>query len=364
MVDSDARVETAAGAAVAGVDTGTPLVVHFGALGDMVMLVPALRELLRRWGTPVDVVGIRGAPELVLRGLDCVGETRSVRSRRRSYWLAPDQRKLVRWLRSRRAGPTWLFDPRPEAARLLARGGVEPERCTFGRDLIRGDLEHGISYSLRLLRCTPRVFGGAEGVAQPIDLADPRFRPGLEVTAAEQTDARRWLERRGFGDSPLVLFQTRSRNWLRGWWPTDRWVEVIRAVLTDLPHARVLLLGSPAERSWNRRLRAECRSDRVVDTSAELPLRRLIALLPSAHSCVSLDSGPAHLAAVRGCPLVVLLSKADPRRNHPVGPAPTELVACWPRDRWPATRREWEETHRIEEIAPEAVVAAWRRVTG
>ena len=43
-----------------------------------------------------------------------------------------------------------------------------------------------------------------------------------------------------------------------------------------------------------------------------LPIGRLKALLEVAHSMVSVDTGPAHLAAAVGCPLVVLFGSRPP----------------------------------------------------
>jgi ADP-heptose:LPS heptosyltransferase len=40
--------------------------------------------------------------------------------------------------------------------------------------------------------------------------------------------------------------------------------------------------------------------------AAELPLGRLLALCASAHSMISVDTGPAHAAAALDLPLVVL----------------------------------------------------------
>jgi heptosyltransferase-2/heptosyltransferase-3 len=126
-----------------------------------------------------------------------------------------------------------------------------------------------------------------------------------------------------------------------------------------------VLLGSAAERAEVGGLARRLSGLEVWNVAGELPLPRLLALLRVAHSCVSLDSGPAHAAAAVGCPVVVLLGRADPRRNAPrAGAAAVELVAAWPPARWPATRADWEAGHRIEEIAVEDVVAAWEALAG
>ena len=51
--------------------------------------------------------------------------------------------------------------------------------------------------------------------------------------------------------------------------------------------------------------------------AGDLPLRRLLALLSTAHSCISVDTGPAHAAAALNCPLTVLFGQANPARFRP-----------------------------------------------
>jgi ADP-heptose:LPS heptosyltransferase len=46
-----------------------------------------------------------------------------------------------------------------------------------------------------------------------------------------------------------------------------------------------------------------------------------------AHSCISVDTGPAHAAAALDCPLVVLFGKASPARFRPVsGTSPVQVI--------------------------------------
>ena len=71
-----------------------------------------------------------------------------------------------------------------------------------------------------------------------------------------------------------------------------------------------------------------CRNQGPVHNVADdLPLRRLIALLSMAHSCISVDTGPAHVAAALDCPLVVLFGKASPARFRPVSrTSPVQVI--------------------------------------
>ncbi len=53
----------------------------------------------------------------------------------------------------------------------------------------------------------------------------------------------------------------------------------------------------------------------------------LLALLSISHSCISVDTGPAHAAAALNCPLVVLFGKASPQRFRPVSlDSPVQVI--------------------------------------
>jgi ADP-heptose:LPS heptosyltransferase len=350
---------TAGSAGTAGVEctTGRPLVVRFGAMGDVILATAFLAGLAERWGGPCDVIASAGsAPRRVLAHLPFVGEVQTLESRRTPYLWSREQRALVAWLRGRAPGPVYAVEDLPKVLRLLARGGVPADHALSMRDLPRGDLEHAVAYQHRLLAAEPAAFRAAPPPAP----ADPAPRPRLALTGEEEEDCRAWLAGRGWAGEPLVVFQTQSRRTKRGRWPEERWVAVARAVRRELPAARVLFAGSPAEEPAVAALAAAV-GDRQVEAAADLPLRRLFALLALAHSCVSLDSGPAHAAAAFGCPLVVLFGMADPRRNRPVAPpgyAP--IVTAVPEERWPPTRAAWEAWHDVSEIPVEPVIAAWR----
>jgi heptosyltransferase-2/heptosyltransferase-3 len=85
-------------------------------------------------------------------------------------------------------------------------------------------------------------------------------------------------------------------------------------------------------------------------TTAALPLGRLKALLEIAHSMVSVDTGPAHLAAAVGCPLVVLMGARSPHMWMPRSASGSAVRLL---GGLPAIRR-------VDEIDTAQVVTAWR----
>ena len=338
-----------------------PLVVRFGAFGDMVQLTSSLRALATDRGAPCDVLAAHGWVAEVFRGLPFVGTLRWVTSRRAPYWLSASQREAVRWLRERGPGPTWLIERKAAPARkshwLLRRSGVPEDLVVDSRQLDRGGLEHTLDFELRVVRTPPPGGPSRERSADGSGALLPR----LAVTEEERADVDRWLSRRGWGGEPLVVLQTQSRRTNRGRWADARWLETMRAILAERPGWRLLLAGSPAERQPIEELAGRMGDDRVWPAAADLPLRRLFALFTVARSCVSLDSGPAHAAATLGCPLVVLMGRGDPRRCRPVScGSDVRVVSALPPEEWPDDPVTWHVRNRLEDIAVDDVLAAWR----
>ena len=141
---------------------GRPLVVRCGAFGDMVLLTSLLRALHARLRCPIDILTSGPWSEPLLRGQPGVGEILSVRSRKTPYWLAPDQRRVVRRLRARGAGPTWLCDGNDAARPMLVRAGIADDFIVDVKDhpLLPG--EHAVEQWRRLAQIMPAEHESAE----------------------------------------------------------------------------------------------------------------------------------------------------------------------------------------------------------
>ncbi|HXS73183.1 MAG TPA: hypothetical protein VN725_04000 [Rhodanobacteraceae bacterium] len=141
-----------------------PLVVRFGALGDMVLLTPFLRLLRQRYGQPCRVLGSGAWLRPLFDGNPDVSEVLVVRSRKRPYWLDRTQQRLVRALRALPPGPVYICDDyaTPKIRWLLARAGIAPARCVYANpECMLGNEEHWIDRWLRFGAMTPPAFATA-----------------------------------------------------------------------------------------------------------------------------------------------------------------------------------------------------------
>jgi ADP-heptose:LPS heptosyltransferase len=103
-------------------------------------------------------------------------------------------------------------------------------------------------------------------------------------------------------------------------WPATRCAEAVEA-LTDAGH-RVLVTGGPGERA----LTAAVAGTRGVDLGGALSLAELAALLAGAAAVVVGNTGPAHLAAAVGTPVVSLFAPVVPAARWAPYGVPTVLL--------------------------------------
>ncbi len=339
--------------------TRHPLVVRFGAMGDMVLLTVLIRALHARFGDPVDIVASGSWTKPLLEGQPGVGRPFVIGSRRRPYLLSREQQHLVRQLRERHAGPVWLCesdDAKP--LWLLKRAGYASGLICRANDLPRKAGEHFADRLLRFAASTPRDLGASMS-SMPAGVA-PLGQLFVSPTVRNELDG--WLRTRGLADRPLILVQAGNKRTMRRgarrrasntkYWPEERWSAVVRALRALHPDHALLMLGAPREAGLNSEIIRMADAGDVSNVALELPIPRLLALAERAVGLVSVDSGPAHAAVAVGCPAVVLFGKADIALYAPRGP--DAIVRC--------LSGTVDGEASMMGITPEQVMAAWKNV--
>jgi len=335
-----------------------PLVCRFGAFGDMVLITPLLKRLYERSGLPCDLLATGAWNRALFMHMPWVREVITVDSRSAPYWFDRSQRRLIHTLKARRYRNVWICETSPKSYRLLARAGITRGNSVNQLDLAPLQGEHYCDKWLRLGNGSPPGF---EYPPQP----DVPANTELFVSDEERRECRQWLRQRGLDpERPLICVQAGSKRTTRRgkvdresntkYWPETNWATVIDAVIDHLPGAQVLLCGVPAELDMCRAIESHCtRAASVQAVADDLPLRRLLALLSISHSCISVDTGPAHAAAALNCPLTVLFGKASPDRFRPrSSDSPVQVLQGFARD-------GNENEADIGQIATQQVVEAW-----
>ena len=132
-------------------------------------------------------------------------------------------------------------------------------------------------------------------------------------------EAERYAEERvrELGGAPILLQLGATKPANR--WRPERFGELAARLAAD-DLGPVCLSGSAADRQLARAALAACSaSERVHDLTGEPDLPRWISLARRSRLFVGCDTGPMHLAAAVGLPVVALFGPADPHRTGPYG---------------------------------------------
>jgi heptosyltransferase-2/heptosyltransferase-3 len=329
----------------------TPLVIRFGALGDMILMTPLLRALAARHGCPCDIVGRGKWIDGVFENLGYVGDSFFLNSRKSPYFISPDQKALVNWLKVRQHVHVYLAEDDDKSHRLMKKAGLK--NLTSIRDVPKLVNEHVVDHHRRL--------GGFDEVSY-------NRNPELRLRDKEKDRLELWLKSIDAAESNIVLLQFGNRKTMKGssrvleskHWPAERWLQVIGGVLDSDPEARILIIGSDKEQPMAAELATDAADQRVIAVADQLPLRRLFRLVSRAHSMISVDTGPAHAAAALGCPLVVLFGQTDPRVNAPVSESSPVVIVHGEATEEPFDGKEaWAKTHSMMDITTQQVLEAW-----
>ena len=116
--------------------------------------------------------------------------------------------------------------------------------------------------------------------------------------------------------APRVALVPCSR-WITKNWPAERFVEV-GFELQKRAGATIFLAGSKADIEVCRRIETKLARN-VVNTAGQTSLAGLGSLLQEMDLVITVDSGPMHVAAAVGRPVLALFGATDPKRTGPYG---------------------------------------------
>lgn len=152
--------------------------------------------------------------------------------------------------------------------------------------------------------------------AGPLGFAHRPIRFPLAIKEADRAEAAGLLRQAGLEGRRFAALAVGAR-WETKRWPAERFAELADA-LADRYALASVLTGSAADYAVGEEV---CR----LSTSGPLNLagrtrwRHLLGLLEMASLVVTNDSGPMHLAAALGRPLVAVLGPTNPTRTGPYG---------------------------------------------
>jgi ADP-heptose:LPS heptosyltransferase len=288
------------------------LCVRLDSLGDVLLAGPAVRAVAASGAEVVLLAGPRGAG--AARLLPSVGEVRVWRC----PWIDPEPAAVdpgdiagtVAWVRAGAfdAGLVFTsFHQSPLPTALMLRLAGVPWVGAISED-----------YPGSLLDLRHQVDSGLPEAERALSLAAAAGYP-LPVTDAGDLQVRRPLPESIAGRDRYVVLHPGTSVPARAW-PAERFATATRLLRAD--GRRVVVTGSPAETA----LTARVAGGGATDLGGRTNLAQLAAVLEGADAVVVANTGPAHLAAAVGTPVVSLFAPTVPAgRWAPYG-VPTAVL--------------------------------------
>lgn len=344
------------------------LVVCPSWVGDAVMATPALRLLRTR--LPGAFIGglVRPGIDEVLAGLDLIDEMHIEPA---GGVMGP--KRAAAKVRPRKYEAAVLLTNSFSTALITRLAGI-PRRIGYARDarglLLTDKLEAPKRDDGRWLPI-PAVSYYWHTVLALLDPSTPKrpeasLPPGIELeidaTREQEAQGAAVLARAGVPDGARLAILNPGGNRSEKRWPPDRFAAVGRHLI-ERGGMTVLVNGAPAERDLCESIAAQIGSPAAVSLAGSgMTLGSLKAVVRRARLMVTNDTGPRHIAAAFGVPVVTLFGPTDHRWTTIPAPAGEALLLADPTLPEAQVADDHPQRCRVDRITTESVIAASDRL--
>jgi len=275
------------------------LFIRFSSLGDVILTLPALRSLHSAYPRARISYLTKAAYAPLLAGSPDIERVISLEDLGRRGGLVG----LARFCRQER------FDLvvdlhgnlRSRVASLLLRA---PLKLRYRKDALMRRLWASGWMRGRMLAGTRGVVDRYLDTLRPLAVEDEGLFPEIPVADQEREQARVFLRGRGVRDPDKMAVIFPGAKWPNKCWPATGFAALGRWLASE-PGLEVVVAGDEGDRE-----QVEVTKRNLSREAAELcgrtDLRELAAILSLAKVVVGNDSGPGHLAAAVGTPVVTI----------------------------------------------------------
>jgi heptosyltransferase-1 len=326
------------------------LIVKLSSLGDVIHTLPAAQALRRKFPQAHLAWAVERAHAGVLRDQECFDELIEwSRGTWRNYLAFLRRLRATKWDLAidfqglcRSGFVTWASGAR----RRIGYDATRERAHWFYNERIAPPTEplHAVEKSLQLIEplgvrldgvpltrsyLAPPVIGAgyAPGTIERTDSAHaPVFRGAhdtegrplfpLSIRSAERTAVDAWLAAHRFDarSHKLVVLNPHCRK-AANIWPAERYTQ-LAARLLERPFVRVVISGGPVAKELCDEITAPL-GDKVWRADGAFTLLGSAELIRRADLFITGDTGPMHIAAAVGTPIIALFGPADPLKTGP-----------------------------------------------
>jgi len=321
----------------AGLSPKNILVIQLADMGDVLLSSPFLRELRRH--RPDAWIGLVVQPSMVslVAGCPYVDEIIPFRWRSFKDWGTafsghPRWWLQAAWLSARRLwrhqidmaiSLRWNNDAPQAAALTLMFASGAYERVGY-RDIPRDRIPCRVTDINRLLTRGPvRAFLKHEVELQMEILSSLGAAPsGTQVEIwtgqADEDFARDLLSRTGLPEAAPLIAMAPGAAWPFRRWPEERFIALGKWLQEDFG-AAIVILAARNELALARRIERGLATNRTINLAGTTTIMQMAAVLKRCRLFIGNDSGPVHVAAGVGVPVVGFFGPGEYERFKPWG---------------------------------------------
>ena len=298
------------------------LLIQLSAIGDTILAIPTIRAIrgqfpnahLAMVASSINLQYLEGCP-YIDQYIPCRLEEMIKSPRKLAAFILDLRRQKFDWVID--------FEHWPRLSALIAYGSGASRRVGFSSG---GQHRHYLFTDV-----VEHVPGQHEVVnfLKIAKLLDCQIkRTDLEVWLKKEDEdwAKEFLVEMGIDlHRPVIAVHPEAgrRGEPRRRFPHDRFVSVADALM-ERYHAQIILTGAPSEVELSQQIASQTRSSCAV-TAGKTQVNQLAALFAKADFLICGNSGPMHLAAAAGTPVVALHGPTNPSQWGPWGKGHTIL---------------------------------------
>jgi len=294
-------------------------VIRLSAIGDCCHTLPVIRTLQAAFpDTPITWI-VGKVERSLLEGVDGIEFITFDKS------LGLSAPWIVRRELKGRQFPILLHMHASMRANLVSCAVNAQRRIGFDRSRAR-DRQWLFSNERIAAKPQQHVMDGLFGFAEHLGVSERVLRWDIPVSREDQN----WAWEQCSGAERVLLISPCSSQRFRNFrnWSIENYCTLVKHA-QDRHGARVLLTGADTELEQHYAKQIQKIAPEAVNLVGKTSLKRLLALIAQADLVLCPDSGPAHMAAATGTPVVGLYATSNRMRTGPYFSQP--LVA----DRYP-----------------------------
>ncbi len=307
------------------------LLIRVDLIGDLVMSLTALRALKRTYpDAEIDLLAVPSSAKVVANDPDIaqiIAYDPNIWRRPKALISGQNWRELFA-LRQRLHARHYdlainLFGQWASLLTVLSgaqrRLGFSHENYPgFLTDTVTGqhwdanDSKHEVDYCLELAQAAGATVTPQERI------------PHLTVDPLARQQVEQLLQQEGIqADKPLIACHVSSNNGQSKRWPVPYWATLIDRLVHD-DGVQIVLTGAPNDIPLVTEVLRRTH-ERVYNLTGKTSLTQLAALYQRTDLLITGDSGPMHIAAAVGTPLIAIHGPTDPALTGPISPVATIL---------------------------------------